>query len=347
MKCLSPCWHLVSGILLLALVGCTSRGPDVMETEPAPPIPPAKWQEIQEEIWTASTLAHLEAQYFAREAMREWMTRVREETRAEFVPWYTGYWAQQWIGVKVGWYRMNRNEDDPPVEDYLVEYIQQRFHELVLEPAGELSDPRTITKDTAAQYVRLLSTQLRRIPQTHAIPLSSLRHRLKVIPLITLTDSDPDAIPLSFLLESSELAGVPAYKALLAHSDSIKNQENSSPGKEPLQIVAKETVARLVADLPVRAGGGAAALLVGESLGLIISAGVTAWSISSHEQKRPEIESRLRNALATGLDQLWERLMTDPELGVMSPVNHMREQVDIGLFPVLEPGAEMRFQPAL
>ncbi len=336
MKWSSPHYCLLLAMLLLMLVGCASRSTSIIPTEPVPPVPPEKWREIQEEIWTASTLAYFEAQIYAREAMREWMVRVREKTESEFVPWYTGYWAQQWIGLKAGWYEMNKEEDEPPVEDYLVEYIQEQYYELVLEPAGIPLDPRMITEQTAAQYIQLLSGQLQCIPKMYSVPLRSLQKRLDQIPLIPLSGNNSIGAPLSLLLERSSLTGVPAYDSLLARADSIATQENSAPGKEPLQVVVEDTVARLVADLPVRAGGSAAALLVGETLGLFISAGVAAWSINAHEQKKPEIESQLRHALDAGLDSMWERLMKDPKLGVMFPVNRMHQQIETSLFPVYE-----------
>lgn len=88
-----------------------------------------------------------------------------------------------------------------------------------------------------------------------------------------------------------------------------------------------------MAELPVRAAGSAAALIVGEALGLFISAGVAVWSAISHEQEQPEIESQLREALEAGLDAMWQTLREDPELGVLFPVNHMSEQIETGLFP--------------
>ena len=78
-------------------------------------------------------------------------------------------------------------------------------------------------------------------------------------------------------------------------------------------------------------------MVVGEALGLFISAGITAWSAISHDQERPEIESRLREALDVGLDDMWQTLMEDPELGVLFPVNHMHQQIETGLFPADEP----------
>ena len=332
---LSHC-NILLMVLLLALGGCAYRGLTPTSVEPPPPVSADTWREIREEIWTASALAQSEAEIYARAAMQEWMVRVREKTENEFVPWYSGYWAQQWIGFKAGWYEMNREDGDAPVEDYLVDYLQEEFYELVLEPAGMEGNPQTVTEQAAALFVRLLSEQLQCVPKTHAVSLRSLQKKLEQIPLITLAGSRPDSASLFLLFEHDNLVGVSAYDGLIAQANSVEKQENSSPDKERLQIVAEESVTRLVAQLPVRAGGSAVAMVVGEALGLFVSAGVAAWSAASHEEEKAEIESRLREVLHTGLDDMWQTLMENPELGVLSPVNHMRDQIETGLFPAYE-----------
>jgi hypothetical protein len=327
------CWPVISLLVLLALAGCAHRGLPPESPEPVPPVSAQTWREIEEQIWTASTLAQAEAEAFARAAMGDWMRRVREKTETEFVPWYTGYWAQQWLGLKAGWYEMGREEGDPPLEDYLVGYLQERYDELVLQPAGEESDPQRITRQAAALYVRLLSEQLQRIPKMHAVQLRSLRGRLQGIYLIRLSGSHPHDASLFLLFERSDLTGLPAYEALLAGTDSAADQEGTSPGEERLQVVAEDTLARLLGELPVHAGGNAASLVVDKVLGVFISAGVVVWSAVSHDRQRPEIEAQLREALDAGLDEMWQVLMEDPQLGVLSPVFHMTAQIETGLFP--------------
>lgn len=334
---------LLLAISLLALAGCASRNPTIVQSSPVLSVPPEKWREIQEEIWSASTLAHSEAERFARDAMQEWMVRVREKTDSEFIPWYTGYWPQQWIGLKAAWYELNREEGEPPVADYLVKYIQARYYELVLEPASVPLAPRMIAQHTAEQYVLMLSQQLQRIPGMYSVSFRALQQKLQLIPLIKLQGTRQTGVSLALLLERNKLIGVEAYDKLLAQTEGASLQVESAPGKEPLQVVVEDMVARMVADLPLRAGGSAAALLAGEALGLFISAGVVAWSMNSHEQEKPEIELQLRSALDSGLGQIWERLMEDPGSGVLFPVNHMQRQIETSLFPAATPGISMPF----
>ena len=323
-------------VTLLTMAGCAPRSPSPSLVERIPPLSAEAWREIKEDVWTASALAQAEAESSARQEMQEWMARVRAHTESSFVPWYTGYWAQQWIGFKAGWYEMNKEEGQASVEDYLVGYLQEKFYELVLQPAGVKADPQSISQQAAALYVRLLSMQLQCLPKIHGIPPKSLAKKLQQIPLITLPGSPPISAFLSQAFEHDDLTGVAAYDALMARVNSLESQENSSPKKERLQVVAEDTVAQLVAQLPLRAGGGTVAMVVGEALGLFVSAGITAWSAISHDQEQPQIESRLREALDAGLDDMWQTVMEDPELGVLFPVNHMRQQIETGLFPAEE-----------
>jgi hypothetical protein len=288
-------------------------------------------------------LAQSEADAHARQAMLEWVERVRVLIDNEFIPWYSGYWTQQWIGLKAGWYEMNREDEAEPVEHYLAQYLQERFHELVLEPAAVESDPKTISRQTAALYVRLLSDQLRCIRQTHAVPLRSLHEKLHQIPLIALSGAHPTTVSLSEVIDRSDLTGIPAYGTLVGHVDSPEDPENLSGDNEYMEFVAEDSVARHLEKLPVRAGGGAAATLVGEALGLFISVGVAAWTAAAHEEEKPEIESQLKGALDAALEDMWRSLMEDPELGVLYPVNHMSRQIENGLFAAQEPGLEVAF----
>lgn len=330
-------------IMLSALIGCSSpvRAPVVAES--VPPIPADVWREIREEIWTASELAQSEADAHARQAMREWMDRVRALIDTEFIPWYSAYWTQQWIGLKAGWYEMNREDEEEPVEQFIAQYLQERFYELVLEPAGVESDPRSISKQVAALYVRLLSDQLRCIRETHAVPTRSLQKKLRQIPLIVLSGTPPASASLSEIIGRSDLKAMPAYEALVDHADSLEDPEKLSGDKEYMEFVAEDSVARHLEKLPVRAGGGAAATLAGEALGLFLSAGIAAWTAAAHEQEKPEIESQLKGALDAALEDMWRSLMEEPELGVLYPVNHMSRQIETGLFAVQEPDLEVPF----
>ena len=319
--------------LLLALIGCSSSVRAPVADESVVPISADVWQELREEIWTASLLAESEAEAYARQAMQAWMGRVRARIDTDFIPWYSGYWTQQWIGLKAGWYEMNREDGEQPVERYLAQYLQERFYDLVLEPAGAESNPQTISRQAAALYVQLLSDQLQCIQQTHAVPSRSFHKKLSQIPLIAPAGTTQATASLSAAIDRAGLMETAAYTALIDRAGFAEDSEKLSGENEYLEFVAEDSVARHLEQLPVRAGGGAAATFLGEALGLFISVGIAAWTAAAHDQEKPDIETQLQGALDAALEDMWRRLMDDPEAGVMYPVNHMSRQIEAGLFP--------------
>lgn len=328
----------------MLLAGCASRTPSPIVAEPVPPLSADAWRQVKEEIWIASTLAQSEAEIYARQAMQDWMGRVRERIDKEYVPWYSGYWTQQWIGLKAGWFELSRSDDEEEsVEKYLARYLQENFYEIVLVPAGAEADPQAITERAADLYVKLLSMQLRRLPKTYAVEPRSLRESLRSIPLITLPGIPAGRAALSEVFDRDNLNEMSAYEALIFRANSVGSPEASSPNQQHLQVVTEDAVARRLAELPVRAGGGAAATVVGEALGLFISAGMAAWSAIKHDQEKPVMESQLKEVLEVGLKDVWQILMEDPELGVLFPVNHMTQQIETELFPAHTPYPLMPF----
>ena len=192
-------------------------------------------------------------------------------------------------------------------------------------------------------YVRLLSIQLQRMPKRHGIPARSLRQSLRRIPLISLSGSRPASAMLSEVFDHSDLTGTPAYAVLISLSEPAEGPLESSSGKGRLDAVAEDSVSQYFADLPVHAGGGAAATVVGEALGLFISIGLATWSAVTHDQEKPALESSLKEALDAGLQDMWHKLMEDPKRGVLYPVRHMNGQVESGLFTVGEPDVVVPF----
>lgn len=98
--------HWLPGIVLiaalLALGGCAGQA-----RAPQPPpvvLSQAAWQQIDREIVDASHGAVGSAQDYARRSMRVWRERVQARTEADFIPWFTGYWAASILRFESGLY---------------------------------------------------------------------------------------------------------------------------------------------------------------------------------------------------------------------------------------------------
>jgi hypothetical protein len=63
-------------------------------------LPPAVWQRIDQDIIEASAAAAGSANDYARRSMRVWKEQVQQRTENDFIPWFTGYWTQQWLTLR-------------------------------------------------------------------------------------------------------------------------------------------------------------------------------------------------------------------------------------------------------
>lgn len=137
--------------LLLALGGCASKRP------PAPPPPtiltPAAWQRIDQELIDASVGAAGSANDYARRSMRVWKEQVQQRTERDFIPWFTGYWTQQWLTLKVAWYKLDSGEGREPAEKRLALYLQEQYRARVIEPVAEQINPEGIRDRACELYL--------------------------------------------------------------------------------------------------------------------------------------------------------------------------------------------------
>jgi hypothetical protein len=257
----------------------------------------------------------------------DWVTRVRERSAAEFVPWLTGYWAQQWLSVKLAWYRMNDADGDPAAATgRLAEYLQGEFRTRVLEPVAESADPRRFMDRVTARYLQAIAEGIRPLPARFGVPEARFEHWLAGIPAIAW----PPGASLGALVGAADLAALPAYQALAGAVHAGADDSDRGQPREALEAFARRTAERLSTALAVR-GGSAAASLAGGVPGLLLALGVTAWDASRHEQERPALEATLVEELERALEAAHRDLLDDPERGVLAGVRHIAAQLDNAL----------------
>lgn len=181
--------------LLLALAGCAGKPPPV----PPPPVvlTTATWQRIDQELIEASVGAGSSANDYARRSMRVWKEQVQQRTESDFIPWFTGYWTQQWLTLKVAWYKIDSGEGREPAEKRLALYLQEQYHKRVIEPVAEQINPEGIRDRASELYLQLLGQQLPAIISRYnappsssanastAFPPSPWGHRMRAMPAFT------------------------------------------------------------------------------------------------------------------------------------------------------------------
>lgn len=150
-------------LLLLALAGCSHRPP-----EPTGPVSQATWQQVDADIGAASLNATSQARAYAAGAMEHWMDLVYQRTDSKFIPWFSSYWTQQWLSMKVAWYKMGSQGDLDPTVDRLAAYLQEEYRQQVLVPVARELDPDSIMETATRRYVGALVEASARFPSAAA-----------------------------------------------------------------------------------------------------------------------------------------------------------------------------------
>lgn len=313
--------------LMVALAGCATpeRPPDL-----APPvqISESTWQQVDSDIGDASLAAKESAWDYARVALNNWMNLVQKRTEADFIPWFTSYWTQQWLAIKVAWYKLSAGEGTDPSVKRLAAYLQEQYHDRVLAPVAKEIDPDMVREQATKLYVQLLGDQLQGIPRRYGVPFDQFDRRIKDIPAIALAPHPTHSASLYQIVHADPIAKLPAYEALIAQFRKDAGGAGAGPSEARMSPVAQQASEKLAARLITSGGASAAAAVVGGIPGVIISLGAAGFGAMEHENESPKMEALLRENLNPVLDDMWLDLMEDPATGVMAGVYYISKQIE-------------------
>ncbi len=310
-------------LALLLLAGCGSRQ-RVPETPPVV-LSPAAWQQVDREIVMASRGAAGSAGDYARRSMQVWRQEVQKHTEADFIPWFTGYWTQQWLTLKVAWYKMSQERDHP--DNRLALYLQEAYRERVLEPVAEQINPDLIRERATELYVQLLGREVTGIQQRYRPAPDQFALHLNRVPAIALGPPAARDASLQQLLVAQPFIQLPAWRAL---DENIRKAAaaNASASDNGLSSVASKASNRLEATLAPRGALSAVAAAVGKAAGMAISLASAGIGAMMHESDRPEMVEQLRVILNVALNEEWQNLMENHATGVMAGVWSLSGQIE-------------------
>ena len=330
--------------LMVAVAGCATpdRAP---ELPPAVEIPESTWWRVDNDIGAASLAATGTARKYARGEMESWRSRVQARTEADFIPWFTGYWTQQWLAIKIAWYKLGAEEGTDPAVDRLAAYLQEQYDERVLGPAALEIDPNAVRGEATMLYIQTLGKQLPTIQRRYGVPQAAFDGRLRSIPAIALAPPPAHSASLHQVVHADPLARLPAFVALTARFRKAPGGASGGPPEARISPVARRASENMVARLGPAVGASAAAAAVGGVAGIAISLGAAGFGAIAHEKERPEIEAQLRESLDAALVDMWQSLMDDPASGVMAGVHHISGQIDGGLAKTFAQPVELKPLP--
>ena len=314
-------------LLMVALAGCATpeRAPSQV-----PPVHVSEetWWRVDRDISAASLAARGPARNYAGGYMESWRDRVHQRTEADFIPWFTAYWTQQWLAVKVAWYKLSVGEGTDPAVRQMATYLQEQYNRRVLDPVVKEVDPAVVRVRATTLYIRLLAEQIQGIPRRYGIPPDQFDRRLRNIPAIVLLPPATQSASLYQIVHADPIAGLPAFVALIDQVRKNAGGPGTGPSEARISPAAKRVSEKLMAKLAISGGASAAAAAVGGVAGMVISLGAAGFGVIAHENERSELEAQLREDLNAAEDDMWFSLMEDPGTGVMAGVNHIAEQIE-------------------
>lgn len=314
-----PGLRLLLGVSLLALVACASAPPAQVSAY--------TWRQVDRDIAAASRGAASQAREQALAAMDRWLDLVYRQTDTAYIPWFSSYWTQRWLGFKVAWYKLDGEGERDETVSRLAQYLQEQYHDLVLEPVARDIAPPQILQQSTQSYVRQLGQQLPGIALRHGVPATQFDQHLKDIPAIAV----PPGASLYQVLHAKPLERLPAYAALVERIGAQPGNALAWSAHPGITQVTRRTSERLVDDLTTGGAASVISSMVGRAAGLAVSIGASVVRAMVQERERPETEAQLRRHLNEAFDEQWLALMRDPERGVMAGIQHLSGQIEAGL----------------
>jgi hypothetical protein len=320
--------------LMVTLASCASAPKPVPA---AVQVSPTTWHQVDQEILAASKSATTPARRYATQTMDSWMDSVYQRTESDFIPWFTGYWTQQWLTLKVSWYKVSSQKPAQTPAQRLDGYLQEQYRERVLDPVSRQIDPEAVMVQATAYYIQLLDQQLPPIAQRYNIAAEQFDAHLNAIPAISLAAPPNGSATLYQLIHAEPLAKMPAYVALIEQIHKAATGPDAGRPDAGISSVAIHSSEKLEASLAPRGAASAIAAAVGRVAGLMISVGMAGFGAITHQHERAEMEQQLRSSLSSALNDKKRSLIDNPDFGVLAGVYAIAGQIEgsLGDAPLL------------
>lgn len=322
--------------VLVVLAGCATPPRAPVEV-PQVMIAPSTWQQVDREIIEASKSATEQTRIYARGAMEYWRTRVYQLTEENFIPWFSSYWTQEWLSMKVSWYTISAQGEQDATEKRLAAYLLEAYQEKVLAPVAVEIDPDAILSLASAFYVDILKEELQKISQRHGVPMAQLNGRIQKIPAIALGPPPVRDASLYQVVRSESLNSLPAYAALIDKIHKAGGAKGVDSTDTAMAPVARRASQRIEAEMAPRGAASAVAAAAGKLAGGLITVGVAGIRALIQANDRPDSEALIRSSLGNTFDKAWAKLLQNPTSGVMAGTLYMAGQIEGSLATSAQP----------
>jgi hypothetical protein len=269
--------------------------------------------------------------------MDYWRTRVYQLTEENFIPWFSSYWTQEWLSMKVSWYTLSAKGEQDTSEKRLAAYLLEQYQEKVLAPVAVEIDPDAILSLASAFYVDILKEELQKISQRHGVPMALLNGRIQKVPAIALGPPSARDASLYQVVHAEPLNALPAYAALVDKVHKAGGEKGVDSTETAMAPVAKRASRRIEAEMAPRGAASAVAAAAGKLAGGLITVGVAGIRALIQASDRPDSEALIRSSLGNTFDKAWTKMVQSPTSGVMAGTLYMAGQIEGNLAQSAQP----------
>jgi hypothetical protein len=282
------------------------------------------WSEVQQGIAEGVRKIRPSIDEFAANELDRWVTERMNQVDEQFLNWYFGFIHQKvtqdgvpfaWVAFKVDFLDWLKTKDekglspDQIIQRRMLEKIEQKFHELVLNEAA-VNDLRDRIKHVARNYASALSIQFELIRTRYHVPDQEWeQHTSQVSQLIYNTGTSESS------LSSDSLSSLLATKVITAASVALSSK------------LAVKFALKMAPKLAIK-GGALAVLETGAKfIDPLLVVGFLIWDAADYQVMVNKSRPELRKNIADYLELVKANIYDAPDGSIIAAINQVENQI--------------------
>ncbi|MFA9459555.1 hypothetical protein [Thiohalorhabdus methylotrophus] len=307
---------------------------------------PVDWSSVDAEIRAVFLEARRKAEQRARQELDAWQAELMQRVEEDFLPWYFGFWNQQWRDLKALGYLAADWVGGAGAQDTMMADFRDAFAVQVMPPGETQMRMEAIARESLRVYLEHARSRLREIPAEYQVPRDDWQQHLSHIGLqLAQARTQDEQVPTT--LKGLVTFGAAGTTAVVLRGSRAMGRVGAAAMRWAPRAGAAAGETALVGSAlrgrVARTGGRRAARtggrLGGRVLGAAALVGFLAWDVYDYSRTEAELRPKLRKRLAAYLDALRQRMLRDSGNGVLAPVHEVESAVHDQLSGASSPGA--------
>jgi hypothetical protein len=295
---------------------------------------PVDWSGVDGAIRRVFGEARDRAEATARARLDAWHAELMGRVAGDFLPWYFGFWNQEWRDLKAAGYLAADWAGLGDAEAAMMADFRDAFATRVMPPAETQLRMEAIARASLTAYLSHAREHLPEIPAEYGVPRDDWQQHLAHIGLqLQQASTQDEQVPTT--LKGLVTFGAAGTTTALLRGGSALRRVGATAGRWTPRAAAGAGEAALITGglrtQVARTGGRQAAKtstrVGGRVLGLAALAAFLAWDAYDYARTEADLRPRLRRRLNAYLEAMRERMLNDTGRGVLAPVREVEARV--------------------